>query len=102
MRHPWTRARVHLAALSWKRKLPAVRANRCFQCTDACLSFLGLGRGCLQMAFAPCKRRFSLRKKTVRHRSVGRTCRKVVIRFLHLMLKLRASILHVRDCVVRL
>ncbi|RNC39202.1 hypothetical protein TcCL_NonESM11475 [Trypanosoma cruzi] len=28
MRHPWTRARAHLAALSWKRKLPAVRAYR--------------------------------------------------------------------------
>ncbi|RNF12838.1 hypothetical protein TcG_08821 [Trypanosoma cruzi] len=102
MRHLRTRAWVHLAALSWKRELLAVRANRRFQGTDTYLSFLGLGRGCLQMAFAPRKRRFSSRKKTVRQRSVGRTCRKAVIRFLRLMLKLRPSILHFSGGVLRL
>ncbi|RNC38570.1 hypothetical protein TcCL_NonESM12175, partial [Trypanosoma cruzi] len=56
------------------------------------------------MAFAPGERRFSSRKKTVRRRNDGRTRREVVIRFLPLVLKLRASIPRVRggDGVVRL
>ncbi|RNC50012.1 peptide hydrolase [Trypanosoma cruzi] len=44
----------------------------------------------------------AFREQTAKHRSVGRTCRKVVIRFLHLMLKLRASILHVSGGLLRL